>query len=1188
MDDLENLEYLGLVSKIASEIENHIGVADKTLAEFVINTHAEAKGLTDFETKLKDVGAEFPRSLVESIDRLILTLHPKYKKGAAPAVRDDDDDDDDKSRKARVFRGLAIPDKEVDDPTMNNPLDDAFAELEDLATLAPSKSTQRRDKPADRQERSRDRRSRSRSPYERSRKSHRQDRGYEMDFGDADFRGESRYSSRKRDRDGDTAYRSSKKIRSDDDEFRRPPTPELDDEPVLYKIYDGRVKTIKDFGAFVFVEGLKRPQDGLVHVSQLTEGRVNHPSDLVSRGQPVKVKVIKVDGTKISLSMKEVDQRTGHDLAPSARITGANMQALGTSSAVPVVEDAFSSRRNGMRKRMTSPERWEIKQLIASGVLQKKDYPDIDRDNVDEEGRFEEEEEVEIELTEEEPIFLKGQTQKSLELSPIRIVKNPEGSLARGAQNSLQAAQERRELRQQEAQEKAAKEAEKVDLSSQWNDPLAKQRQFASDIRNARKDLPPEPVRKMPTNTRRVQNRTDLSMKEQRESLPVFKFRSQFLEAISANQVLIVVGQTGSGKTTQLAQYLAENGLTSENTMIGCTQPRRIAAQNVAKRVAEECGAVLGREVGYTVRFDDKTSPDTKIKFMTDGILLTEMLADPMLSRYSAILIDEAHERTISTDVIMGLFKSKTLKLRPDLKLIVTSATLDSASFSKYYNAPEFHIPGRTFPVEIMYSREPCDDYLEEALTTVIATHLEEGGLEGGGGDILVFLTGEEEINTGCQILEERMKALGDGVPELIILPLYAALPEDLQARVFIPAPPGSRKVILSTNIAETSLTIDGVFVVIDSGMEKTSSFDPRLQMDRLQVTPISQASAKQRAGRAGRTRAGRCLRLYTEAAYEGEMTKSAVPDIQRANLSSTILTLKAMGINDLLNFPFLDPPPAATMLQALEELYNLGFLDDDGFLTRSGRRSSAYPTSPALAKTLIKSAEMQCSDEVLTIASMISGTDSVFYRPRDKAEEANKRKARFNDSTGDHLTYLNVYRAWQKSGFADQFCHENFIKPRNLRSVQNIRKQLLEIMQRQKLPIVSCGSDTTRVRKAFASGYFRNTARKDQEGYKTLVEGTPVYLHPGSALFGKNAEMIMYLSILDTSKEWMTLCSVIEPKWLPEVAPSFFKVAPKNQLSKRQKAERIQPLHNRFAGEDDWRLSAQKRAGRGGGGTWG
>jgi ATP-dependent RNA helicase DHX8/PRP22 len=657
MDDLANLEYLSLVTKVVSELQNHLNVSDKTLAEFIIGIHeSTTNGFDDFKGKLSEMGAEFPNSLVESIDRLCLTLHPKYKKNGANGKKDQDGAgrEGEVDRKTRVFKGLAIPDKEVDfgDEEDQNGgskvdaldvLDDTFAMLEGLAGKAPGKpkdcvprkrSVSSYDKEDGRSKRHRyQSRSRSRSPRPRNDElvfedEHGRTRSVKYDRHN-EKKGRSRYRD---EEDRDLEEKRSRRRRRDDDAFRRPSTPEPDNEPILYKIYDGKVTGIKDFGAFVNLQGVRGKVDGLVHVTQMQEGaRVNHPSDLLSRWQEVKVKVIKMEGGKISLSLKEVDQVSGQDLAPNRRIvagvaSGANMQGLGGSDVVPVVENGRNGRNGGMRKRLTSPERWEIQQLIASGVIPRSDYPDIDNDYQDAikgEGGFEEEDDVDIEVREEEPPFLQGQTKQSLELSPIRIVKAPDGSMNRAAMSGVTLAQERRELRQAEAQEKVDAEAAKTDLSAQWNDPMAQSRQFASDLRNPRTNQQsgalPEWKRISSGKEASFGQRTSLSMKEQRESLPVFKFRKQLLEAVKEHQILIVVGDTGSGKTTQMTQYLAEAGYANE-LMVGCTQPRRVAAMSVAKRVAEEVGCQLGHEVGYTIRFEDCTGPDTKIKYMTDGM----------------------------------------------------------------------------------------------------------------------------------------------------------------------------------------------------------------------------------------------------------------------------------------------------------------------------------------------------------------------------------------------------------------------------------------------------------------------------------------------------------------------------------------------------------------------------------------
>ncbi|KAK4540524.1 hypothetical protein LTR36_009162 [Oleoguttula mirabilis] len=1186
MDDLQQLELLSLVSKVTSEINNYMGISDKTIAEYVIAEHGKTRSPAEFCEKAGN-DFDFPKSLAESIDRLIRTLHPKHRGTPGDTAPHGAHNAAEKSQK---FKGLALPDKApIFEDDKENALDDTFALLESMAGPPKSNGRKRSMSPVAHKEMD-DKRShkrhRSRSPKRRN-----DEYLFEDEFG----RTRPHRPSDRHDRDSER--RKPRKSRRDS--YDEPPKVELDEEPVLNKIYSGRVTGVKDFGVFVNLHGVRGKVDGLVHVSQMAEHKVNHPSDLVARDQEVKVKVMKMQDKRISLSMAEVDQVSGQDLNAGRRVpqsgTGANAVGLKGSLdlekelGIPIIEGKGVGKRQ--RKRMTSPERWEIRQLIASGVIKAADYPDIDEDyNAAVNGEeIEQEEDVDIEVREEEPPFLAGQTKQSLELSPIRVIKAPDGSMNRAAMQGDVLAKERRDMRQSEAQDKAAQEAAKTDLGQEWNDPMvqAGERRFASDLRQTggQKSLEMPEWKKIASGKGELGKRTNMSIKDQRESLPAFKMRKQFLDAVGKYQLLIVVGDTGSGKTTQLTQYLAEAGYGNEG-MIGCTQPRRVAAMSVAARVSDEVGCRIGEEVGYTIRFEDKTSDRTRIKYMTDGIMQREILLDPELQKYSVIMLDEAHERTIATDVLFGLLK-KTLKRRPDMKLIVTSATLDAEKFSAYFNeCPILTIPGRTYPVEIMYSREPESDYLDAALTTVMQIHLTEPP-----GDILLFLTGKEEIDTSAEIIFERMKALGPSVPELVVLPIYGALPSEIASKIFEPPPPGGRKVVIATNIAETSITIDGIYFVVDPGFVKQTAYDAKLGMDRLQVTPISQAQAKQRAGRAGRTGPGKCFRLYTESAFQSEMLPTTIPEIQRQNLANTILMLKAMGINDLLGFDFMDPPPTNTMLTALEELYALSALDDEGLLTRLGRRMADFPMEPALAKSLIMSVELGCSDEMLSIVAMISAVQTVFHRPKEKQQVADQKKARFHDPAGDHLTLLNVYNGWKGAGRSDPWCFENFIQPRSMKRGEDVRKQLVQILERHRLKIVSCGRDTMRVRQALCSGFFRNSARKDpQEGYKTLVEGTPVYMHPSSALFGKAAEHVIYHSLVETTREYMHNVTAIEPKWLVEAAPTFFKVAGKDGMgmSKRKRDERIQPLHNRFAAEDDWRLSSQRRQGRGGGGTWG
>jgi ATP-dependent RNA helicase DHX8/PRP22 len=558
-------------------------------------------------------------------------------------------------------------------------------------------------------------------------------------------------------------------------------------------------------------------------------------------------------------------------------------------------------------------------------------------------------------------------------------------------------------------------------------------------------------------------------------------------------------------------------------------------------------------------------------------------------------MLDEAHERTLATDVLFGLIKD-LLRRRKELKLIVTSATLDAEKFSTYFfQCPIFTIPGRTFPVEILYTKEPESDYMDAALITVMQIHLSEPP-----GDILVFLTGQEEIDYMCETLYSRMQALGELAPELIVLPVYSALPSEIQSRIFEPAPMGSRKCVVATNIAEASLTIDGIYYVIDPGFAKQKVFNPKLGMDSLIVSPISQASARQRAGRAGRTGMscdgflypihcfmcsqlyfyagpGKCYRLYTELAYKNEMVATNIPEIQRTNLGNVVLQLKAMGINDLLGFDFMDPPPVATLIGAMESLHALGALDDEGLLTRLGRKMAEFPLEPANSKMLLLSVELGCSDEILTINALLS-VENPFYRPKDKQAQADMKKAKFHQAEGDHLTLLTVYKAWEASKFSNPWCFENFVQARSMKRAQDVRKQLVTIMDRYKLDLVSAGKNYKLICKAITAGFFANAAKRDaQEGYRTLVDQNPVYIHPSSSLFNKNPEYIIYHELVLTTKEYMRNVMVIDAKWLVELAPAFYKPADPNKLTKVKKMQKIEPLFDRFNPKDSWRLSRRK-----------
>ena len=524
------------------------------------------------------------------------------------------------------------------------------------------------------------------------------------------------------------------------------------------------------------------------------------------------------------------------------------------------------------------------------------------------------------------------------------------------------------------------------------------------------------------------------SLREQREFLPAFAVREEVLNVIRDNQVTIVVGQTGSGKTTQLTQFLYEDGYAARG-LIGCTQPRRVAAMSVAKRVSEEMEVPLGGLVGYAIRFEDCTSKETAIKYMTDGVLLRECLTESDLDKYSCIIMDEAHERALNTDILLGLFK-KVLSRRRDLKLIVTSATMNAKRFSDFFGAaPEFTIPGRTFPVDIQYTRSPCEDYVDSAVRQALAIHVSQGP-----GDILVFMTGQEDIEVTCEFMKDRLTQLNDP-PKLSILPIYSQMPADLQAKIFDRAPAGVRKCIVATNIAETSLTVDGIMYVVDSGFSKLKVYNPRMGMDTLQVTPISQANASQRAGRAGRTGPGRAFHLYTERAFKEEFYVQTIPEIQRTNLANTVLLLKSLKVENLLEFDFMDSPPQEAITTALFDLWALGALDNLGRLTPLGRKMSAFPMDPPLSKMLITAAESEyaCAADMLTIVSMLS-IPNVFNRPKERQEEADAAREKFAVPESDHLTLLHVYNQWRVLGHSsDSWAIKHFLHPKALRRASEV-----------------------------------------------------------------------------------------------------------------------------------------------------
>ncbi|PIA46633.1 hypothetical protein AQUCO_01500283v1 [Aquilegia coerulea] len=666
-------------------------------------------------------------------------------------------------------------------------------------------------------------------------------------------------------------------------------------------------------------------------------------------------------------------------------------------------------------------------------------------------------------------------------------------------------------------------------------------------------------------------------------SLPIASVEKRLVEEVQKHDTLIIVGETGSGKTTQLPQFLYNAGFCGNGKLVGITQPRRVGTVSVAKRVAEECGVALGEKVGYSIRFEDVTSTSTRIKYMTDGLLLREALLDPYLSRYAVIIVDEVHERTVHTDVLLGLLKNvqnarsksvnndqqlekesadqclgflKRCQRRSPLKLIIMSASLDARIFSQYFGgAKAVHIQGRQFPVDMFYTYHPPQYYLDASLTAILQIHLEEDP-----GDILIFLTGQEEIESLEKLVKDSLKQLPENNKKLIVVPIFSSLPSERQMRVFVPAPPGFRKVILATNIAETSVTIPGIKYVVDPGFVKARFYDPNKRLESLIVIPISKAQALQRSGRAGRDGPGKCFCLYPENEFE-KLEESPKPEIKRCNLSNIILQLKALGVDDVVGFGFIEKPSRQSFVKSLEELILLGALTDEFKLSNPvGRQMACLPLDPIYSKALILSSEFNCLEEMLIAVSMLS-VKSIFFTPSEKLEEVRTVNKCFESPEGDHLTLVNVYRAsneilekWSgDSGLRTEnhykifrkWCKKHFIDSRSLRHAHDIHSQLRRNVEQMGLRIASCGDDLLQFRRCLAASFFCNVALKQPDGiYRTLANDPmnelAVHIHPSSSIQGK-PECVVFDELVETSKKYIRHTTMIDYLWLAELAPQRY-----------------------------------------------
>jgi len=545
----------------------------------------------------------------------------------------------------------------------------------------------------------------------------------------------------------------------------------------------------------------------------------------------------------------------------------------------------------------------------------------------------------------------------------------------------------------------------------------------------------------------------------------------------------------------------------------------------VATRVASEMGCKLGEEVGYSIRFEDLTSASTRIKFMTDGLLLREALVDPLLSRYSVVMVDEAHERSLSTDLLLGILK-KIMKRRLELRIIVSSATLQAEDFLRFFTGDDpsndkevadessgkgriISLEGRMYPVDILYLEEPAEDYVERAVKTVFDIHASDDD-----GDILLFLTGREDIETAIQLISERAASLHPRAPSILALPMYAGLTTEQQLYVFEPAPEHTRKVIVSTNIAEASVTIDGIVYVIDCGFVKLRAYNPTTGIETLTATPVSRASATQRAGRAGRTKPGKCYRLYTEQAYQS-MPEATVPEIQRSNLAPAILQLKALGIDNVVRFDFITPPPAELVIRALELLYSLEALDDYAKLTRPlGTRMAELAVEPMMAKVLLSAPNFGCLSEMLSIAAMTSLQGAVWFSHDGEKKASETARRKFAAEEGDHLTLLNVYQIFITKGRKEaKWCRDNYLNYKSMTRAVSVRAQLKRYLERfgtnveESLTANGKGDEALdkgeRICRCLTAGFFAHAARMQPDGsFKTVSGGTVLHAHPSSLMF--------------------------------------------------------------------------------------
>ncbi|XP_021809599.1 probable pre-mRNA-splicing factor ATP-dependent RNA helicase DEAH4 [Prunus avium] len=642
--------------------------------------------------------------------------------------------------------------------------------------------------------------------------------------------------------------------------------------------------------------------------------------------------------------------------------------------------------------------------------------------------------------------------------------------------------------------------------------------------------------------------------------LPILQFEETIMKAVEENTVVVIIGETGSGKSTQLSQILHRRGYTKSG-IVGVTQPRRVAAVSVARRVSQELGVRLGDEVGYAIRFEDRTSERTRIKYLTDGVLLRESLSNPELDQYSVVILDEAHERSLNTDILLGLMKRLVKRRASNFKVLITSATLDGEKVSQFFSeCPVVRVPGKLFPVEIVYSHERPISYLESSLATALDIHMKEGE-----GDVLIFMTGQDDIDKLVSKLEDRVRSLEEGsCMDAIILPLHGSLQPEMQVRVFGPRPPNCRRFIVATNIAETSLTVDGVVYVIDSGYVKQRQYNPSTGMYSLDVVQISKVQAHQRAGRAGRTRPGKCYRLYPSAVYEDEFLDVTIPEIQRSSLAGSVLYLKSLDLPDIdiLKFDFLDSPSPESLQDALKQLYLIDAIDENGLITRIGKTMAELPLEPSLSRTLMEANEHGCLSQALTVAAMLSA-ETTLLPSRSKNTEK-KRKHDYLDlpggsGWGDHIQLLQIYECWHQTNYDIDWCKDYQLQVRGMKFVKDVRRQLSQIMQKiAKGPLdvqtsrrwKESQQDYHNLRRALCVGYANQLAERMvyHNGYRTLgFKPQVVQVHPSSVLKpddeGKLPDYVVYQELIATSRPYLRTVCAVNIAWVTPILDKVNKI---------------------------------------------